>query len=112
MTFETFKIAYVAIGALSAAAIWLLRKNRDDLLSLLLMSSVMGLFLMAFYFDVKEDRIHDAELFGYLLTGLTHVQDIVLTATSSSGELFLSQLAFDYDQRKMEVDLSGYSSSA
>lgn len=79
MPFETFKIVYLATSILgSALAVWLVRKNRDDLLVLLLMSFLMGLLLLALYFDVKQDRLHDAEMLGYALTGLTHVQDVAL----------------------------------
>lgn len=79
MTFESFKALYLAISLLGAGiTVWSLRKKRDELLVLVLMSFMMGLFIAAFYFDVKEDRLHDAEFLGYLLTGLTHVQDSVL----------------------------------
>jgi hypothetical protein len=77
MPFETFKIVYLAISILgSVFAVWLVRKNKNDLLVLFLMSFVMGFLLLTLYLDVKQDMLHDAEMMGYALTGLTHVQDV------------------------------------
>lgn len=70
MTFETFKIVYLSISLLGATgAFLLLRKRKDDLMLLFLMSFTFAIFLVAFYFDIKEGNVHNGEMMKYLLRG-------------------------------------------
>jgi hypothetical protein len=85
MSFETFEIVYFCASVIGAAfGLWLLRKSKDDLLSLLMISSIPTMFRIAFYIDVKKGNIDGGELMGYLLRGLTYVEpDLILVISNS-----------------------------
>lgn len=80
MAFETFKIFYLTVSILSALVVcWKLRKNRDDLVFVLMMSLVMMALFVANYLDSKEHVLTN-DILEFLFRALTHVQgDILLT---------------------------------
>jgi hypothetical protein len=85
MSLETFKMVYLSASAAGAlAAFWLLRKNRDDLLALSLMSFILLVGLLSFYFDLKKGNAHYGEMMEYLLHGFIEIEaDFALTIGTS-----------------------------
>lgn len=86
VSLETFKIIYLSVSVCGAViAFWLLRRDKQGILTLSVMTFLFAIFLFSFYIDAKRG-FDFGPLMEYLLHALIAVQpDLTLTI----GNLFL-----------------------
>lgn len=84
MSFETFKILYLAV-AIAGAAIpfWILRASRRDLTLLTMVSFLLAMFFVTMFFNLTPD-IPDTLFEEHWFRALTHLKpDIILFLTNA-----------------------------